>query len=75
MLLMTIKQEAAIFGTVVAAIVCGLIVWQLKRLAAAWDNGWFLALCGLIVLCMAALAWWLDKRSAAQAKNARSDLS
>lgn len=72
---MTVKQQAAIFGTVVAIIVCGGIVWALRRIADVWSLPAFLALCLAIGACMLLLAWRLDKRASDQARRGQSDPS
>lgn len=63
---MTVKQEAAIFGTVVAAILTAILGFFLKGLSREWPLAPFLELC--VIGCLGCLltAWLLDKRSAAR---------
>lgn len=74
-LLLTVKQEAAIFGTVVAIAVVGLLGWWLRSVA---DNYGLVALWAIVVPLLAIcllLAHWMDKRDAARRERERSDLS
>lgn len=72
---MTAKQQAAIFGTIVAIIVCSGIVWSLRKLADIWPLPAFLALCIAIGACMLLLAWRLDKRASDRQEREQSDPS
>lgn len=70
---MNVKQQAAVFGTVVAAIVCAGIVWGLRRLADAWPMSAWVAFVGVSFVCLLLLAWRLDKRASSRAKRGQSD--
>lgn len=72
---MTVKQQAAIFGTVVAIIVCGGGAYLLH------SNADRLGLLGLVAICVPGmafcllLAWRLDKRASDRQEREQSDPS
>ena len=72
---MTVKQQAAIFGTVVAIIVCGAGAYTLHAYSGS------LGLLGLAAICLPGMAFclllarWMDKRASDQARRGQSDPS
>lgn len=69
---MTIKQEAAVFGTVVAVIVVGLLGWWLSTIKNEWPIWQFLLLCVTGTVAIALIAWRVDKRDAVRKAREKS---
>lgn len=70
--LLSVKQESAIFGTVVAVIVCGGGALIFKRYAANMTLAQVAAICLPAMAACLALAWLLDRRASARAKREQS---
>lgn len=73
---MSIEREAAIVGTIGAIIVCGGLGWWLTSIKDEWPLWQFVGLCVTGFLCLALIAWRLDKSDAARkAERERSGRS
>lgn len=70
---LSVKQQAEIFGLMVAAVFVGLLGWGLSTIKDEWPLWLFLALCISGTACCLLLAWMLDKRSSGQSKRGQSD--
>lgn len=64
-----------VIGTIGALIVCGALAWWLRGLKATWELPQFLMLCGGIIVCLLAFAYWWDRRAAARKANRQSGRS
>lgn len=69
---MNIERQAAIFGTIVAIVVCGVLVYFLRKLSNELALLPFLALCAIGFVAILGAAWLLDRPDAAQRARERS---
>lgn len=69
---MKIDRGEQIFVFVVVTIIGAGLYWGLKYISKIWSFSAFMTLCVTGLVCIGALAWWLDKRMA-KAKGQRSD--
>lgn len=64
-----------IIGAIGAVIVCGALAWWLRSLKETWELPQFLMLCGGIIVCLLAFAYWWDRRDAARKEGRKSGRS
>lgn len=69
---MAVKQEAAIFGAVVAVIVIGLLGWWLSSIKDEWPLWQFLLLCVTGTAILLLIGWRVDKKDAARKGREKS---
>ncbi len=72
---MTVKQQAEIFGLIVATIGTVGIVWGMRHLADIWPMSAWLAFVGVTAVCLLLLAWLMDTKASVRAKHGQSDQS